>query len=298
MLPPSRPQDLGIDLGHLPRHKGRGRWKGSTAEARRWTTVCNPKFVNGGPSCLEWIAFQSFWVFGGVQRKRHGGEGTAARCSQVAKVHGELLVSSLAPVTAPTLFPAKTAPKGRRESVASMDGRRPQSSRRNNCNELTTASSLHRDTPRVCPAQKAVSAGKTGSSLAQNPRGFLIHTRSFNVTGWGHVLLKQRLGLVVVDIHWPAKPRSLGGSEQFFLHSFSRNMETRESLRCGFHGQAHAVQSSSNHHQTGSAATLQGTRHTRHCYRPARMTALSSIQDPARLPPSAFRLPDELHTKS
>lgn len=89
-----------------------------------------------------------------------------------------------------------------------------------------------RHTSRVCPAQKAVSAGKTGSSPAQNPRSFLIHTRSFTVTGWGHVLLKQRLGLVVVDIHWPAKPRSLGGGEQFFLHSSSR-----ESLRRGFHGQ-------------------------------------------------------------
>lgn len=54
---------------------------------------------------------------------------------------------------------------------------------------------------------------------------------------------------------------------------------------------AHAVQSSRNHGQTGSAAPLQGTRHTRHCYRPARMAALSSIQDPARhrLPPSASR---------
>lgn len=51
------------------------------------------------------------------------------------------------------------------------------------------------------------------------------------------MLLKQRLGLVVVDIHWPAKTRSLGGGEQFFLHSFSRNVETRESLRRGFHGQ-------------------------------------------------------------
>jgi hypothetical protein len=156
-------------------------------------------------------AFQTFGF--SVGSSTHTSQtGTAVREQQhvVAKLpscqgtlHGELIVSSLAPVAAPNIVPGEGCSEGQ-ETRGNVDA--PQSSPRNSSNESTTASTLHLDTPRVCPVQNAVSAGKTGLFLAQNSRSFLIHTRSFTVTGWGHVFLKQRLGHVVVDIHWPAKP--------------------------------------------------------------------------------------------
>lgn len=177
--------------------------------------ICQRRFVLPGMECVsKLLGFR--WGPTPTPRKPHGGEGTAARCSQVAKVPYMASSSSL------RWLPSRHRHCFRRRLLRRAGERawRPRPSP-----AILTTEQLQRvdDGRQASPRHTSRLPGSEGglcrenrSSLARNLRSFLLHTRSFTVTGWGHVLLKQRLGLVVVDIHWPAKPRSLGGGDHSF----------------------------------------------------------------------------------
>ena len=225
-------------------------------------------------------------------RKRHGGEGAAARCSQAPKLPRyltwrahRLFVGSRG---CTDIVPGEDYSEGQERAW------RPWPPRNLHGGTTVTSRRQRFTSTHLAPARfrtRSQQGKRAGLFLAQNSRSFLIHTRSFTVTGWGHVFLKQRLGpswLIFIGLP------SFTGGERSFLNSFSRTILGFEGDGAfGVASTAHAVQSSRNSHQAGSTATLQGTRHTRRCYRPARMTArpqdLSKIPAGFRLPASASR---------